>query len=321
MMTHFMSLAASMFINLSLKEKVAASVNLTTRCPLQCAGCYDQSPGGVGASSKLELSDDQFMQLFYDLRNRNLRFATLVGGEPMIRKPLIVRLAEEKVFEGLWVITSGIYPMPKLPRTLYFVSIDGSESVHDTFRPLKGGKSTYYQAINHLERARSEGSPVAIHATIRAGYENEVLEIAKKFAGKCDGLVVSALTPNRQNTTKLRGINIATPRVNFEKLLVNLLQIENDFPGLLLVSPVYYRKHFTSAMISTQQPETCSTAQGTLSLDAQGQPIAQCILGPDADCSQCGCGVSGIYRAITQPWVPGYVGVSRRLFGLTRTVL
>ena len=47
-----------------------------------------------------------------------------------------------------------------------------------------------------------------------------------------------------------------------------------------------------------QNPGNCGTAQLVASFDAAGNRIEQCILGGKADCSQCGCVITGMMETM-----------------------
>lgn len=64
--------------------------SVTRRCNLNCAGCYSRELRGTDAE---ELSDDRFLEIFREGIDLGVGSIFLAGGEPLLRRDLMKRLA------------------------------------------------------------------------------------------------------------------------------------------------------------------------------------------------------------------------------------
>lgn len=73
--------------------------SISNSCNLQCKGCYARKNGiaaDPGASTRPTLTADQWKQIFEEAAAIGINFSLLVGGEPMMRRDVLDKVAEVK---------------------------------------------------------------------------------------------------------------------------------------------------------------------------------------------------------------------------------
>jgi Fe-coproporphyrin III synthase len=126
------------------RKPIACSLAPTLSCNLACSFCYTASPRAVATAKaekrehlrqQQELSLDDFQELCRMLRRRGIRHATLTDGEPLLTEQSRKKCeAASEIFDQTWIVTNGTFGFPKLRNTLYIVSLDGEEDLHDRIR-------------------------------------------------------------------------------------------------------------------------------------------------------------------------------------------
>jgi radical SAM protein with 4Fe4S-binding SPASM domain len=141
--------------------------NMTTRCNLRCAHCYNES----GEASEGELTTEEARALIDDLAQMEAPVLLFSGGEP---------LARADVFElGAYAAARGIHPVLSTNGTLITpevaerlkeagfkyvgVSIDGARETHDRFRCREGAFDAAWQGIRN---ARAAGLRTGVRFTV-----------------------------------------------------------------------------------------------------------------------------------------------------------
>ena len=157
------------------RKPIIAGMPLTDVCNLHCKHCVVANAGrGPYSFSKI----DSTLRHFYDT---GVRIMYMQGGEIMTwkdgEKDLndVIRRAHEIGFFKVAVVTNGTLGIDS-EADLMWVSIDGSERVHDTIR----GKGTFAAVMRNLETTKHRR--VSLNMTINrlnAGEVEEVANIAK----------------------------------------------------------------------------------------------------------------------------------------------
>ncbi len=157
------------------RKPIIAGMPLTDVCNLHCKHCVVANAGrGPYSFSKI----DATLRHFYAM---GVRIMYMQGGEIMTwkdgEKDLngVVRRAHEIGFFKVAVVTNGTLGIDS-EADLMWVSIDGSERVHDTIR----GKGTFAAVMRNLETTKHRR--VSLNMTINrlnAGEVEEVANIAK----------------------------------------------------------------------------------------------------------------------------------------------
>ena len=128
-----------------IKPFMYGSADIINVCNLHCTHCYwwlnrkNNENDGLSSEEWREIIGKTF-------KKHNTFVVTLVGGEPTLR-PDIIEVFCEEMPRRVCVVTNATYPLKRF-KNLYFywVSIDGTESIHDNIR----GKGTYAKTKQHI---------------------------------------------------------------------------------------------------------------------------------------------------------------------------
>ncbi|KPA11245.1 radical SAM domain-containing protein [Candidatus Magnetomorum sp. HK-1] len=153
--------------------------NITQRCNLKCVHCYAHA---TEKQKNNELTLDQGKQLLDDLAKFGVPVVLFSGGEPLVRKDL-PDLAEYAVSKGMRAVisTNGTLINREMAQRLkdiglsyVGISLDGTESVNDKFRGVKGA---FNSAMKGVENCQHVGIKVGFRFTINNMNDNEIPEI------------------------------------------------------------------------------------------------------------------------------------------------
>jgi len=266
------------------------SIEITRECPLHCPGCYAYNDDHLGGGATLrQLSDlrgDALVQGVIGLVQKHRPVhVSLVGGEPLMRKPELDRILPALSEMGIFtlLVTSAVAPFPmewmKIPRLKVTVSVDGLPEHHDVRR----APATYERILRNIE-----GRRVNIHLTItRPMVQNpDYLEEYFRFwtsRPEVDRIWVSTYTPQigEQSPEMLT----ATER---RDLIETMAGWRQRFPQVLM------NEHISRAFEAPpQNPSECVFATMSVNYSADLQTrVEPCIFGGNPDCAQCGCASS-----------------------------
>jgi MoaA/NifB/PqqE/SkfB family radical SAM enzyme len=255
---------------LLLLRPVGLSIDITDRCPLSCAGCYMRW---------YDRNDDLPLERWEEIIRRfppsERMFCAWTGGEPLLRADDIRALSRH--FAWNWVATNGTVPIPDLPRTTVFVSVDGPEEIHDS---LRGG---WRETVKHVRPEHY------VACTVRR--ENSAPEVLRELAhfwrGKARGVVFGFLTPR-----KGLGAGTLGPEER-ERVVGTLRELGRQFGGFILGMPGQ-----VTDSARTSWGDTCPAEATLVTFGAGGCRKTPCTLGNDVDCTRCGCAVPGFLRRV-----------------------
>lgn len=151
----------------TVKEKEGVEVppflicSIATTCNLHCKGCYARA-NGIAADGEEEqkptLSLDQWKTIFEEAASLGINFALLAGGEPMMRRDILERVAEvqDMIFpiftNGTLIGPSYIEFLKRHLNMIPVISIEGMEHSTDERR----GKGMYKRAMLSVEMLHKE---------------------------------------------------------------------------------------------------------------------------------------------------------------------
>jgi Fe-coproporphyrin III synthase len=170
----------SHLLQFSKDKKPVVVWNMTKRCNLKCVHCYAQAKGETYQGS--ELSTEEGKRLIDNLASFGVPVILFSGGEPVLREdlPELIGYATQKGMRAV-ISTNGTLITEEKARVFaqfalsYIgVSIDGTESVNDTFRGVKGA---YEKAITGIRNAKKAGIKAGLRFTIYKRNYNEVPRI------------------------------------------------------------------------------------------------------------------------------------------------
>jgi 12,18-didecarboxysiroheme deacetylase len=166
----------SHLLQFALDKKPIVVWNCTRRCNLKCKHCYAQAEDKDYAN---ELTTEEGKRLIDDLAQFGCPVLLFSGGEPLVRKDVLI-LAAYAVEKGLRVVfsTNGTLITKEMAKQLkeigtsyVGISIDGTEAVHDAFRGVKGA---FKKAIEGVRNCKEVGLKVGLRFTIFKGNAKEI---------------------------------------------------------------------------------------------------------------------------------------------------
>lgn len=134
--------------------------DITNKCNLRCLHCYNAS--GENQVFNDELSDEQVLTLMKELAGLQLYNLCFCGGEPLLRKNLIVkcaRILSEHNVPNISMVTNGLLMTKEIALELkeagvtrVQVSLDGANACsHDRLRNQEGSFDKAIEAIKILK--------------------------------------------------------------------------------------------------------------------------------------------------------------------------
>lgn len=256
----------------------AASFDITNRCNLKCQHCYFQKQ-----DQPTELSAADWLTLFRRLRRAGVYHASFVGGEPLLRSA-VVRAGTE-IFPFNWLVTNGTLPLPRLPRTTIFVSIDGPAKVHDQIR----GQGVYQQARQNIQ---DYASPVYLGTVINRLNKNYLEEIVTEW----QTTNVAGINFDFHSPTTLRDPLSLAPAER-DQTIRELQRLKAKYQNFILLSETVLK--LLRSQNSSQVTKDCPLPKHVQSFDAAGQVKKPCILA-GVSCQNCGCIIPFLGYAVTQ---------------------
>ena len=268
--------------NLVKGKPLLFSINVSNVCPISC-DCYWRIGGEEAKGKEIQMTEEEMTAFFYEMKAQGFICVFMIGGEPYTRPVLLEKLAG--IIPLSVVVTSGTTPLRYLKDTAHHISIDGADA--ETHNRVRKSQGLYERIIKNLTKARQSFSPfpVYLHVVLNRINYGQVGEILRVWSenGLTDGVSVSTMTPIGEADRELR----LTPDQLYW-IVETLHQLKTEYRGFLTNTEVMidmlrpdFMQHLT--------PERCKSARYFWAYDASGQRIKQCIFGPEADCSQCGC--------------------------------
>lgn len=246
--------------------KYIAEVDITDNCNLRCKHCY-HFHGKDGLKTK-EFPLHIWEKRFNELYKSGIRFVLLVGGEPGLRKDIVMLV--DRTFPFVYVITNGTIRIPEEFDHKLFISIDGSRKTNDAVR----GNGVFSRIIKNY----SGDKRVIINMTItKDNYKEleDVIKIAKENGFK--GVVCNICAS---------GIDVRVPMFVRKKerkaIIKELKRVKSLYPRDFLLS---------KAMIKWYEypdhRDSCHWGDEVLHFDVSWNR-RRCFAN-NADCSNCGC--------------------------------
>ncbi|MGH7544030.1 MAG: radical SAM protein, partial [Gemmatimonadota bacterium] len=282
------------------------SIEITTRCPLSCPGCYAYQPehlAGTPLESLKDFQGDDLVQGILELVDRHKPLVVhLVGGEPLVRYKELNEVLPALVERGVRaeVVTSAVRPIPEswsaLDGVTVVVSIDGLQPEHDVRRK----PATYERILKHIQ-----GHRIYVHCTVtsqmmeRPGYLEEFMTF---WSGRSEvaQIRISFFTPQMGETSR----EILTPEMR-RRAVAELARLEGAYPKLLFGDGM--RKAY---LAPPQNPDECIFARITQCISADLKTVVTpCQFGGNPNCAECGCVASIGLHAIGRHRLAGGIPV------------
>ena len=166
--------------------------SVTRRCNLNCAGCYAKTlrPAADGERGA-ELSDERYMRLFREAVDLGVGVFLVAGGEPLVRRGLLEKLA---ALRGpiVLVFTNGTLigddALGLFSRTVFPVfSVEGSAA----FTAERRGTGVHEKALERAREIRDRGGLFGLSVTVTS--ENAATVLSPAFRQSVAELGAAAL--------------------------------------------------------------------------------------------------------------------------------
>ena len=131
------------------KSPLYGSADIINVCNLHCEHCY----WWLNRKENEDLTVEQWKKIIDEkFKKQHVFIITLVGGEPMLR-PDVVELFVKEFPKRICVVTNGTFPIPSLKDIyFYWISIDGTEEIHNEIRGQDAWAKTRKNVIDYVEK-------------------------------------------------------------------------------------------------------------------------------------------------------------------------
>lgn len=212
------------------------AVNLTRRCNLACAHCY-QDAGVLNRGDDDELKVDEVKALLDDVaRLQHGTMVVLTGGEPLLRKDIetIVRYGTSLNLpmvigtNGMLLTEQRVASLKQAGLLGLGISLDSLDAErHDSFRGYNGA---WTKTMAGIEACRRHRMDFQIHFTLTA-HNRQELQPMIEFAQGCGARALNVFFMVCVGRARSY---VDLDAEDYESLLVELIRAQSDFPDLIL---------------------------------------------------------------------------------------
>ena len=152
--------------------------SITSSCNLHCSGCYSRANHAtVDCQPAMQLTDEEWLRIFREAEDLGVSFILLAGGEPMLRRDIIVAAGSmQSIFFPIF--TNGTFMddrcMDLLDRSrnlIPVISIEGDRETTDARR----GEGIYDITVSKMDELSRRGLLYGVSVTVTKENIREVL--------------------------------------------------------------------------------------------------------------------------------------------------
>ena len=184
------------------KPTIYGSVDVNNVCNLHCSHCYWWLNR---KNDEQDLSIEDWKNIIKEnFKKQNIFVVTLVGGEPLLRPDIIKAFCDEMP-RRVCVVTNGTFPLKRFEGLyFYWISLDGTEEIHDSIRGKGSYSETRKNIFNYIEnQPKRNGKPawkdIWITMTINTLNYPTTLALAQEWKGKVNKIGFQFHTPFIKN--------------------------------------------------------------------------------------------------------------------------
>jgi sulfatase maturation enzyme AslB (radical SAM superfamily) len=265
-------------------EYRAALVNVTNVCNLSCTHCFVFRADNPNRP-KDKMDEATMLHQLEVLRDRhNIRSMLFMGGEPMIRRSLVMKGLE--LFEKSSIVTNGTYGIPSAPGHLVTVSLDGPEELNDAIR----GEGVFQKVKKAVfERDASDGTIVMLQMTItkqNAPGIEAFVETVKDWP--VNGVAFTFYVPTKDDNTGLGWKDLRER----DEVVHRVIAVKRAYPKLVKSNIGALELMLSDRCIEAtgEHGEHCGLRRMLPLYMGEGGNFERtfCCYGNDVDCSRCG---------------------------------
>jgi len=260
-------------------------VNVTNACNLACTHCFVFREDNPNAPRD-KMDDATMLHQLTVLRDRHkIRSMFFMGGEPMIRRELVLKAVD--LFERSTIVTNGTYGIPSVPGHVVSVSLDGPEALNDPIR----GEGVFRRVKEAVHaRARRDGTTVILQMIVTAENEAGVEDFIEEVRDwPIEGVAFGFYVPTKDDTSSL-----AWPTLKDRDAAVRrVIALKEKHPALIKshVETLGMMRSDRALDHTGERGENCPLITSTLCLYlGEGGDFERpfCCYGNDVDCARCG---------------------------------
>jgi len=267
------------------RDYPSALVNVTNACNLRCTHCFvyrDDNPN----EPRDKMDDVTMLARLAELRDKhNIKSMFFMGGEPMIRRDLVLKAVE--LFERSTVVTNGTYGIPSIPGHVVSLSLDGPEHLNDPIR----GEGVFAKVKDAVfKREMGDGTTVIVQMVVTRQNESGIEDFVEQVKGwPIDGLTFTLYVPTRDDDSGLDW-----PELTERDLVVDrLIALKRRYPRLIKanIAALEMMKSAVALDNTGREGENCALLGAALPLymgDGGEFERTFCCYGNDVDCARCG---------------------------------
>lgn len=211
--------------------------SITSSCNLHCKGCYSRASDACNDDAAInQLSDEEWDDIFQQAKELGISFIVLAGGEPLIRKDIIIKASHypEILFpvftNGTMIDKDYLKLFDKNRNIVPVLSIEGDEKTTDSRR----GKGVYGQLVDSMSLMNKKnivfGASMTftknnLHSLLSREYIDELHDMG------CKVVFFIEYVPMNGET-----INLAPGDEERELLLKEIERLRNEYEDMIFLS-------------------------------------------------------------------------------------
>jgi MoaA/NifB/PqqE/SkfB family radical SAM enzyme len=264
-------------------EYHSALVLVTNACNLTCPHCFvfrDETPN----DPRDKLKDATLLYQLRVLRDRhNIKSMLFMGGEPMIRRDLVLTAMD--LFEQSSIVTNGTYGIPSVPGHLVTVSLDGPRAYNDQVR----GKGVFDKVRDAIHaRDPCDGTTVILQMTLTRDNARYLEEYLRTIADwPVNGVAFTFYVPASDDRSIFAWRDLKERDVVVRKLI----ELKKEFPQIKANVGALELMFSDVCLESTGiHGEHCVTKKMLPLYVGQNGRLERtfCCYGNNVDCTRCG---------------------------------
>jgi MoaA/NifB/PqqE/SkfB family radical SAM enzyme len=266
------------------RDYAGALVNVTNVCNLSCTHCFVFRADNPN-KPKDKMDDATMLHQLEVLRDRHhIRSMLFMGGEPMIRRALVLKGME--LFDSASIVTNGTYGIPSVPGHLVTVSLDGPEELSDAIR----GQGVFQKVKKAVfERDANDGTIVILQMTVtkqNAPGIDEFVETVKDWP--ISGVAFTMYVPRKNESSTLAWDDLRER----DEVVRRLIAVKRKHPNVVKanVGALELMLSDHCLEVTGENGETCGLRQMLPLYMGEGGQFERtfCCYGNDVDCTRCG---------------------------------
>lgn len=264
---------------------------MTNVCNLDCRHCFVFRASNPNRPRD-KMDDATMLAELTRLRDRHgIRSMLFMGGEPMIRKRLVLEAMQ--LFESSSIVTNGTYDIPSVPGHLVTVSLDGPEDMNDALR----GEGVFQQVKRAVyERDPDDGTTVILQMAITRenapGLEAFVEEVRD---WPVDGLSFTFYVPTANDRSGLCWDDLRER----DEVVRRLIALKRRYPDRIKSNVGALERMLSDVALEStgERGENCLLRRVLPLYMGEGGRFERtfCCYGNDVDCRR--CGAYGVFNA------------------------